>query len=68
MKPTYSPKFISTIAALSLCVSSAVAHHPDTKWEISGSNDSNHSGSGSGSSTTTISNLESGGITTKNPT
>ncbi|RAX53095.1 hypothetical protein, partial [Helicobacter sp. 10-6591] len=71
MKPTYSPKFVSTIAALSLCVSSAVAHHPDTKWEIKGSNgassQSNHSGSGSGSSdTTTISNLESGKkITTK---
>ncbi|MCI6217693.1 MAG: hypothetical protein MR629_04015, partial [Helicobacter sp.] len=36
MKPTYSPKFISTIAALSLCVSSAVAHHPkgtnNGKW------------------------------------
>ncbi|MCI7485207.1 MAG: hypothetical protein MSA68_04580, partial [Helicobacter sp.] len=29
MKPTNSPKFISTIAALSLCVSSAVAHHPE---------------------------------------
>ncbi|RAX51944.1 hypothetical protein, partial [Helicobacter sp. 10-6591] len=62
---TYSPKFVSTIAALSLCLSSAVAHHEDNNWEISGNN-SNHSGSGSsGSGTTTISNLESGSITTK---
>ncbi|RAX55856.1 hypothetical protein, partial [Helicobacter sp. 10-6591] len=65
MKPTYSPKFISTIAALSLCVSSAVADHSDKKWEIKGSNggssQSNHTGSDSSSSgTTTISNLESG--------
>ena len=64
---TYSPKFVSTIAALSLCVSSAVANHTDTNWEIKGSSQSNHSGSGSsGSDTTTISNLESGEkITTK---
>ncbi|MCI6217200.1 MAG: hypothetical protein MR629_01445, partial [Helicobacter sp.] len=64
----FIPKFVSTIAALSLCVSSAVAHHPDTKWEIKGSNNDNHSGSessGSSSGTTTISNLESGSITTK---
>ncbi|MCI7484444.1 MAG: hypothetical protein MSA68_00595, partial [Helicobacter sp.] len=69
MKPTYSPKFISTIAALSLCVSSAVAHHPDDKWEIKGSSNDNHNGSRSDSSssgTTTIINLESGKkITTK---
>ncbi|MCI6217186.1 MAG: hypothetical protein MR629_01375, partial [Helicobacter sp.] len=53
---------------MSLCVSSAVADHPDNKWQISGSNENNHSGSGSdssGSGTTTISNLESGSITTK---
>ncbi|MCI6217525.1 MAG: hypothetical protein MR629_03160, partial [Helicobacter sp.] len=63
MKPTYAPKFISTIAALSLCVSSAVAHHPDTNWVITGSTENTHTGN-SGSSntdgTTTITNLESG--------
>ncbi|MCI6217881.1 MAG: hypothetical protein MR629_05035, partial [Helicobacter sp.] len=42
MKPTYSPKFISTIAALSLCVSSAVAHHPQVQVpEAKGKNNTN---------------------------
>ncbi|MCI7485229.1 MAG: hypothetical protein MSA68_04690, partial [Helicobacter sp.] len=65
----FIPKFVSTIAALSLCVSSAVAHHSDQNWQINGgNNESNHTGNDSSSSgTTTISNLESGQkITTKN--
>ncbi|RAX51699.1 hypothetical protein, partial [Helicobacter sp. 10-6591] len=50
---TYSPKFVSTIAALSLCVSSAVADHPDNNWQI---NVGNHSGSNNtNGGTTTIS-------------
>ncbi|WP_146744494.1 hypothetical protein, partial [Helicobacter sp. 10-6591] len=67
----FIPKFVSTIAALSLCVSSAVANHPDNKWEIKGSNggssQSNHTGNGSDAShTTTITDLTDGIITTKN--
>ncbi|MCI6218042.1 MAG: hypothetical protein MR629_05905, partial [Helicobacter sp.] len=63
MKPTYAPKFISTIAALSLCVSSAVAHHSDTNWQVTGSNENAHSSAGD-SNTTTITNLTNGIVST----
>ncbi|MDD7566816.1 MAG: hypothetical protein PUJ79_00180, partial [Helicobacter sp.] len=67
MKPTYSPKFISTIAALSLCVSSAVAHHTGDNWQISGGNNNdNHTGNSNADHTTTITDLTDGIITTKN--
>ncbi|MCI7485503.1 MAG: hypothetical protein MSA68_06110, partial [Helicobacter sp.] len=64
MKPTYAPKFISTIAALSLCVSSAVADHSDsTNWQVTGSNENAHSSAGD-SNTTTITNLTNGIVST----
>ncbi|MCI7485841.1 MAG: hypothetical protein MSA68_07905, partial [Helicobacter sp.] len=72
MKPTYSPKFVSTITALSLslCTSNLTAHHPDNKWELLNLRKTNHSGDGSQAQhITTISpqgNSDSGMIKIKN--
>ncbi|MDD7566785.1 MAG: hypothetical protein PUJ79_00020, partial [Helicobacter sp.] len=48
MKPTYSPKFVSTITALSLslCASNLAAHHPDTKWYLFNLTKTDHKGNG----------------------
>ncbi|MCI6218001.1 MAG: hypothetical protein MR629_05685, partial [Helicobacter sp.] len=62
---TYSPKFVSTIAALSLCVSSAVADHSGDNWQINGGSGSNHTGNSDAGYTTTITDLTNGIITTK---
>ncbi|RAX55599.1 hypothetical protein, partial [Helicobacter sp. 10-6591] len=56
----FKPKFVSTIAALSLCVSSAVAHHPN-EWSISQNSGLNHDGQ----HTSTVTNLDQKIITTK---
>ncbi|MCI6217239.1 MAG: hypothetical protein MR629_01670, partial [Helicobacter sp.] len=53
----FNPKFVSTIAALSLslCASHLAAHHPDTKWYFFNLQQTEHKGNGrSANHTTTI--------------
>lgn len=51
-KTTIQRISVITALALSVCTSSALAHHPDNKWDMQNGlkNDQHHSGNGSGES------------------